>query len=75
MRRKSRPRFTFTILQSFKDCLSRQVAEAIKIHYTKDEILNSKNKYNANHLSRVVVEEDAFERKRKARQEVMEELE
>ena len=43
--------------------------------YTKDKILNSKNKYNANHLSRVVVEEDAFERKRKARQEEMEEME
>ena len=26
------PRFTFTVFQSFKDCLSRQVAEAIRIH-------------------------------------------
>ena len=50
------PRFTFTVFQSFKDCLSRQVAEAIQIHYIKDEILNSKNEYNTNHLSRVVVE-------------------
>ena len=51
------------------------MAEAIKIHYARDELLNSKNEYNANHLSRVVVEEDAFERKRNARQEEMRELE
>ena len=69
------PKFTFTILKSFKDCLSRQVAEAIMIHYSGDELLNSKNEYNANHLSRVVVEEDAFERKRKAKQEEMREHE
>ena len=55
--------------ESFKECQSRQVAEAIKIHYTKDEILNSKNESNSNHLSRVAVEEDAYGRKRKARQE------
>jgi hypothetical protein len=64
----------FTILRSFKDYLSRKVAEAVKIHYTNEEILNSKNEYNSHHLSRVVVEEDAYERKRKARQEVMEEV-
>ena len=39
----SRPPFGFTVLDSFKDCLSRQVAEAIRIHYAKDELLNSKN--------------------------------
>ena len=55
------PKFTFTILKSFKDYLSRQVAEALMIHYSGDELLNSKNQY----LARVVVEENAFERKRK----------
>ena len=68
------PPFTFTILKSFKDRLSRQVTEAIKIHYTKDFILNRKNEYNINHLSRVVVEEDAFLKKKRARQEEMEEV-
>jgi hypothetical protein len=51
------PHFTFTILQSFRDCLSRQVAEATRIHYSKDTLLNSKNEYGSNHLARVV--EDA----------------
>ena len=39
----SRPPFSFKVLDSFKDCLSRQVAEAIRIHYAKKELLNSKN--------------------------------
>ena len=68
------PPFTFTILQSFRDCLSRQVAEAIRIHYSKDALLNSKNEYNCNHLARVMVEEDAYNRKKRARQEEMEEM-
>jgi hypothetical protein len=69
------PKFKFTILTTFKDCLSRQVAGAIKIHYSGDQLLNSKNEYNANHLSRVIVEEDAFEKKKKSRQEELRELE
>ena len=66
--------FTFTILNSFKDRLSRQVAEAIEILYSKDELLNSKNEYNNNHLARVIVEEDAFKRKKKAKEEEMKEI-
>ena len=68
------PHFTFTILQSFRDCLSRQVAEAIRIHYSKDTLLNSKNEYGSNHLARVMVEEDAYSKKKRARQEGMEEV-
>jgi hypothetical protein len=70
----TRPEFIFTVLSTFKDCLSRQVAEAIKIHYSVDDLLNSKNEYNANHLSRVVVEENAFEKKKKAKEEELKEL-
>ena len=72
--RLNMPTFTCTILKSFKDCLSRQVAEAIKIHYSKNFILKSKIEYNSNHLSRVVVEEDAFLKKKRARQEELEEV-
>ena len=70
----SRPPFSFKVLDSFKDCLSRQVAEAIRIHYAKDELLNSKNEYNANHLSMVVVDEVEFFKKKKQRMEEMAEL-
>ena len=55
---EGKPEFIFSVLKNFRDCLSRQVAEAIKIHYSKDELLNSKNEYNANCLTRVVVEEE-----------------
>ena len=67
------PHFTFIILQSLRDCLSLQVAEAIRIHYSKDTLLNIKNEYGSNHLARVVVE-DTYSKKRRARQEDMEEL-
>ena len=39
--------------------------EAMTIHYSRDELLNGKNEYNANCLTRIVVEEDVFERKKK----------
>ena len=66
---ESCPGFTFSILGNFRDCLSRQVAEAIRILYTKDQILNSKNEYMANCLSRVCVEEDKYARKKRERLE------
>jgi hypothetical protein len=68
------PHFIFNILLSFRDCLSRQVAEAIRIHYSKDTLLNSKNEYGSNHLARVMVEEDAYSKKKRVRQEEMEEV-
>ena len=37
------PVFSFSILSKFRDCLSRQEAEAITINYTRDQLLNSKN--------------------------------
>ena len=69
------PRLTSTILSSFKDCLSRNVVEAIQIHFSKDELHNSKTENKAKHISRVVVEEEEFERNRKARQEELKDLE
>ena len=70
---KTCPDFSFTILSRFRDCLSRQVAEAIQILYTKDQILNSKNEYMANCLTRICVEENKFERKKREREEEKEE--
>ena len=62
------PGFSFSIMSRFRDCLSRQVAEAISIMYTKDQILNSKNEYMANSLTRICIEENRFEKKQKERQ-------
>ena len=36
------PLFNFKVTQQVKDCMSRQVAEAIRIQNTKDNIFNSK---------------------------------
>ena len=59
----------FTILASYRDCLSRQIGEALRIHYTKDIILNSKSEYQSNSITRLTIEEDAGERRERSRLE------
>ena len=63
------PGFKFTIIGAFKDCLSRQVAEAMRIYYSHDNLLNSKNEYLSNNIARVTVDIDKFERKKKELEE------
>ena len=70
---KECPQFVFKILGTYKDCLSRQVSEAVKIHYSPDELLNSKNEYNANCIARVCVDETKFEKKKREKMESIEE--
>ena len=57
------PPFSFKVTQQFKDCMSRQVAEAIRIQHTKDNILNSKCEYLQNCITRLTVNEESWERK------------
>ena len=57
------PPFRIRVLKQFQDCLSRQVGEAVAILMSKDSLLNSKNEYIANCISRVSIEEGAMERK------------
>ena len=72
---KEAPNFIFRILGTFRDCLSRQVNEAIRIHYSKDFLLNSKNEYAANCLTRLTINENKVERKKRERKEEEEERE
>ena len=72
---KEVPGFRFRITGTFKDCLSRQINEAMKIFLSEDEMLNSKNEYLANCLTRVQVSEDRFERKMRELREDDEEKE
>ena len=51
----------------FRDCLFRQVAKAISILYTKDQILNSKIENMANSLTWICIEENRFEKKQSER--------
>ena len=41
----SAPRMTFKATSLFKDCLSRQIGEALRIHHSRDTLLNSKSEY------------------------------
>ena len=69
------PTFSFKTIQKHNDCLSRQVGEAMKIYFSKDNLLNSKNEYLQNCISRVVVQEETWEtREREKREEEEEKL-
>ena len=50
------------------------MADGILIHYSRDELLNSKKEYNANCLTRIVVEEDRFQEKKREREEELKEV-
>ena len=63
------PQMEFGITAMFRDCLSRQIGEALRISYSKDNILNSKGEYLGNVISRLTIEEDAWERKERNRNE------
>jgi hypothetical protein len=67
------PDFKFRIVGSFKDCLTRQVSEAVMIHYSKEILLNSKNENNSNCLTRLTVDENKFEKKTRERLEAIDE--
>jgi hypothetical protein len=64
-------KFKFRIVGSFKNCQTRQVSEAVMIHYSKDILLNSKNEYNSNCLTRLTIDENKFEKKPRERLEAM----
>jgi hypothetical protein len=61
----SQPPIKFKIVSQHKDCLSRQVAEAIGILHSQDELLNSKSEYMKNCLTRVPVAEREGEKGKK----------
>ena len=72
--RMEKPPFSFSILGIYRDCLSRQVAEALRIVHTKDVILNSKNEYLDNNIPRITVDESKVDRMRRERAEKEREL-
>ena len=69
----TQPQFRIRIIRRYRDCLSRQVGEALRIFFSKDELLNSKSEYVQNNISRVVVNEENWERKERERREEEEE--
>ena len=69
------PPFKFRVLKTYKDALSRQLGEALKIWMTGDDLLNSKNEYLSNCITRITVQEGAVERKLRERNEEIAEKE
>ena len=63
------PAFRIRTVQKYRDCLSRQIGEALRIYYSKDQLLNSKNEYVQNCISRVVANEESWEKKERERRE------
>ena len=59
------PQVKIKILRQYKDCLSRQVGEAIANFLSKDSLLNNKNEYIQKCISRITVEEDKYARKKR----------
>ena len=50
------PQFHFKLVSRFRDCLTRQVAEAVRIHRRSSMVLNSKTEYSRCHIPRLVTE-------------------
>ena len=67
------PRMDFSITARFRDCLSRQIGEALRISGSRDSLLNSKAEYLSNSVSRLTVKEDAWVLKERQRVEEEEE--
>ena len=58
------PKFKFTIVRAFKDCLPRQLTEVIKIGRRK-EVFNSKTEYNRCKIARLTIENSENEGNKK----------
>ena len=69
------PPWRFRTIRVFKDCLTRQLSEAVMISLSGDALLNGKCDYLANCISRVTVNEDNYERKKREFREEMDEKE
>ena len=63
----SPPEMEFSVTGRFKDCLSRQISEALRINLSRDVLLNSKGEYGHNNVSRLTVQEDVWERRKNDR--------
>ena len=65
---KNIPPFRFRITRTFSDCLTRQLAEAIRIMLSQEQgtkILNGKNEFLNNNIPRVKVDDDDMDRKKR----------
>ena len=69
------PPWRFKIVNIFKDCLTRQLTEAKAISLSGDGLLNGKCDYLTNCITRVTLDEDVYEKKKREMREEFEEKE
>ena len=65
---KEPPGFKFRVVGQYKDCLSRQVKEAVRIQ-NRPGNLNSKGEFGGGRIPRLTIEKDEFEKKREELEE------
>ena len=68
------PAFRFRVLGKYKDCLTRQLKEAIRVQNRPDN-LNSKGEFGGVTIPRLVVEKPDWERKKEEIQKAKREME
>ena len=71
---KDMPPFKFKIVQTFQDCLTRQVSEAVRINLRGD-VLNSKSEFSRCSIARLVVDKPEWEVKEEERMKNIKEKE
>ena len=59
------PRFKFRLITSFKDPMSRQLAEAVRIELRGNDILNSKAEFNRSRVPRLRVDMEGWKQAQK----------
>ena len=59
----SPPKFKFKLVRSFKDPLTRQLSEAVRIELRGTEILNSKSEYSRCRVPRLTVDMEGWKSK------------
>ena len=61
---QERPHFTFKVVSSFKDALTRQVSEAVRIEQRGLGVLNSKAEFSRCSLPRLTIDVEEWRRKK-----------
>ena len=56
------PMFRFRVIRSFKDAMTRQISEAVRIELRGEGVLNSKSEYSRCRLPRLVIDHDGWKK-------------
>ena len=66
------PQFKFKVVASFKDALTRQVSEAVRIELRGGGVLNSKSEYSRCRIPRLTIDQEEWKNMKKAERKEIE---